>query len=239
MDILGIQFPEILLIMLVAMIIFGPEKLPEMMRTAGQWIRKFREMSDDVRTEVSRELKVSEFSDVIQQTRKEILEVKDTVQQSAREIREQYITEVTNVTTEVTSIVRSKPDDPSTVETVTPVSSTEIENPVGLSGAALIERAVEAQPVTSTDAFADERIAPPVVGFNWQAALMEDKPANPKWRGPQPRYETYQTEIIQQTEPVPEVNPEESPADAGEPPADSARRSPRISRPKSRNKDEN
>ena len=39
---------EILVIILVALIVFGPERLPEIARKAGEWLAKAREMSRSV-----------------------------------------------------------------------------------------------------------------------------------------------------------------------------------------------
>lgn len=42
---------EILVIAVVALIVFGPEKLPEMARKVGNFARDVRRMSEDVRSE--------------------------------------------------------------------------------------------------------------------------------------------------------------------------------------------
>jgi len=47
----GIGFPELALIMVVALIVFGPEKLPEMAKTIGNLMGQLRKSSDSVRRE--------------------------------------------------------------------------------------------------------------------------------------------------------------------------------------------
>ncbi len=47
----GVSFLEIAVIGLVALIIVGPQKLPGMMRTAGEWIGKLRRLTSDVRAQ--------------------------------------------------------------------------------------------------------------------------------------------------------------------------------------------
>ncbi len=46
---------EILLILLVAFLIFGPDKIPEMARNIGKFINDIKRASEDIKTEISRE----------------------------------------------------------------------------------------------------------------------------------------------------------------------------------------
>lgn len=46
---LGFSFGEIMVISLVALVAVGPQKLPGMLKTMGQWVRKVRQMTMDVR----------------------------------------------------------------------------------------------------------------------------------------------------------------------------------------------
>lgn len=47
----GVSFPELCVIFAVALLIFGPEKLPEIARTLGRLAAEFRKQSDAVRRE--------------------------------------------------------------------------------------------------------------------------------------------------------------------------------------------
>ena len=47
----GFSFAEVVLIAIVALIVVGPQKLPAMLRTLGQWIRRLREMTTQVRAQ--------------------------------------------------------------------------------------------------------------------------------------------------------------------------------------------
>jgi len=44
---------EIILILVIALIVFGPKRLPEIGRTVGKSLREFRKASDDIRQELS------------------------------------------------------------------------------------------------------------------------------------------------------------------------------------------
>ena len=49
----SIGFGEILVILVVALLVFGPKKLPEVGRSVGRALREFKRTSDEVRSEFS------------------------------------------------------------------------------------------------------------------------------------------------------------------------------------------
>ena len=55
MNIFGIGLPEMAVIMAVALLIFGPKKLPEIGRSMGKAMRSFQEASREFETEFKRE----------------------------------------------------------------------------------------------------------------------------------------------------------------------------------------
>lgn len=55
MNIFGIGLPEMAVIMVVALLIFGPKKLPEIGRSMGKAMRSFQEASREFETEFKRE----------------------------------------------------------------------------------------------------------------------------------------------------------------------------------------
>jgi sec-independent protein translocase protein TatB len=56
-----ISFGKLILLALVALIVLGPEKLPQAARTAGALMRRVRTGWDSVKAEVERELQVEEI----------------------------------------------------------------------------------------------------------------------------------------------------------------------------------
>lgn len=56
----NLGFGEILLILVVALIVFGPRRLPEMGRTIGRSLREFRRAASDLRAEIETDLDVEE-----------------------------------------------------------------------------------------------------------------------------------------------------------------------------------
>jgi sec-independent protein translocase protein TatB len=59
----GINFWEFLLLLMVALAVFGPDKLPDVARQAGRFVRTARTMLNNARSELNNELG-SDFSDL-------------------------------------------------------------------------------------------------------------------------------------------------------------------------------
>ena len=52
----SIGFGEIVVILLIALIVFGPNRLPEIGRTIGKSLREFRRTASDLRAEIESDL---------------------------------------------------------------------------------------------------------------------------------------------------------------------------------------
>ena len=60
-----VGFSELVLIMVIALIVLGPERLPEVARTVGRWVGKARSMARSVKAEIERELAAEELQRVL------------------------------------------------------------------------------------------------------------------------------------------------------------------------------
>lgn len=76
----GLGTSEILIILIIAFLLFGPKQLPEVGRQVGKAIRGFKDTADDLRKSVEPEL------DVIQQ---EVKMVEQDFQASMKEAEEE------------------------------------------------------------------------------------------------------------------------------------------------------
>ena len=59
MNFLVIGPMELILILVVALMVFGPRRLPEIGAALGKAIREFREMSEDMTRDITRELEAT------------------------------------------------------------------------------------------------------------------------------------------------------------------------------------
>jgi len=57
----GIGFGELILIMFVALMVFGPRRLPEIGRTIGRVLNELRKATDELKNTIDREVRVDEF----------------------------------------------------------------------------------------------------------------------------------------------------------------------------------
>ncbi|MDJ0510255.1 MAG: TatA/E family twin arginine-targeting protein translocase [Crocosphaera sp.] len=62
MNVFGIGLPEMALILVIALLVFGPKKLPEIGRSLGKAIRGFQDASKEFENEFKRETQQLEDS---------------------------------------------------------------------------------------------------------------------------------------------------------------------------------
>ena len=56
-----IGFSELFVIGIVALIVIGPERLPKVARQAGAWMGKLRRYVDDVKSDINRQMELTEL----------------------------------------------------------------------------------------------------------------------------------------------------------------------------------
>jgi Tat protein translocase TatB subunit len=77
MNILGVGPAELILIFVIALIVFGPGRLPELARTLGKAMRELRRMSLEVTAEFAKELRD------VEAISREVKETTETIKQAA------------------------------------------------------------------------------------------------------------------------------------------------------------
>ncbi|MFE9724469.1 sec-independent translocase [Streptomyces sp. NPDC005794] len=107
---------ELLTLVVLAVLVFGPEKLPKVIQDVTRTIRKIREFSDsakeDIRSELGPQFKDFEFEDLNPKTfvRKQLMDGNDDL--GLKEIRESF--DLRKEMAEVTDVVNGRESDSST-----------------------------------------------------------------------------------------------------------------------------
>lgn len=68
----NIGFPELLIILIIALLIFGPKKLPEVGRNIGRAIKEFRRASDELKEKIEEEIKAEDLRHLQEELSKDI-----------------------------------------------------------------------------------------------------------------------------------------------------------------------
>jgi TatA/E family protein of Tat protein translocase len=79
-----IGMPELVLIFLVALLVFGPKKLPELGKSLGRGLAEFKRASDDLKRTIEDEIEqgkqqVGSVKDEISSMRQQVGELRDTI----------------------------------------------------------------------------------------------------------------------------------------------------------------
>ncbi len=68
----NIGFPELLIILLIALLIFGPRKLPEVGKNVGKALREFRRASDELKGRLEEEIRADDLRHLKEELRKDV-----------------------------------------------------------------------------------------------------------------------------------------------------------------------
>jgi sec-independent protein translocase protein TatB len=67
-----VGFWELVLVGVVALLVFGPERLPRVAREAGLWLRKARSMVASVKSEIDHELQLQELQQSLREQKRRL-----------------------------------------------------------------------------------------------------------------------------------------------------------------------
>ena len=106
-----IGFPELVVVSVVALLVIGPEKLPETIRTMSLWIGRIQRSFASIRQEIESEIGADEIRQQLhnESIMKELDETKNTLQQAGQDVRTTINTTVEGA---VTSTVDDKKESP-------------------------------------------------------------------------------------------------------------------------------
>lgn len=85
-------FWELVTILVIALIVVGPERLPRLAQTAGFWIGKARRFVADIRAEIHEQVAADELKKALeeQDAMEEVYEILEETRQIGHELKTQY-----------------------------------------------------------------------------------------------------------------------------------------------------
>lgn len=124
-------FSEMLVVGVVALVVLGPERLPTVARTAGEWVGKAQRFVAQVKSDIDRETSLSELKKIQEEARAVANDVKSSVEQAASEMEKDVKAVAGEVEASAAEIERSVDDVASEVRTAQAVSSQDIADVYG------------------------------------------------------------------------------------------------------------
>ena len=114
-----IGFSELLLVLIVGLVVLGPQRLPIAIRTVMGWVRTIRGLAANVQNELAQELKLQELKDSIKKAEElnlsslspELSKTVEELKQSAQQMQQDLNTtkgEITKLTDEQVTEIQAK-----------------------------------------------------------------------------------------------------------------------------------
>lgn len=86
---LDVGMSELLVFGIIALLVLGPDKLPEAARFVGKWYGKVKRLVSNVQNDIDRELRLSELREQMQQEMQRIAELEQKMQAQMSELEQQ------------------------------------------------------------------------------------------------------------------------------------------------------
>ena len=85
----GVDFSEIMLIMIVALIVIGPERLPKVARTMGEWWGRLQRYINRIKADVTTSMELEELRELERKIKAEADALERTVQQAGNNLNQE------------------------------------------------------------------------------------------------------------------------------------------------------
>ncbi len=86
---LGIEFPELVIIAVVALIVIGPEHLPKVARTIGHLWGRAQRYINGVKSDMSRDMALEELRELQKKTQQEVGNFEQSIHQATQDFDKQ------------------------------------------------------------------------------------------------------------------------------------------------------
>jgi len=84
-----IGFSEMMVLAVVALVVLGPERLPKVAKQVGHWMGKLRRYVDDVKTDINRQMELSELRGIQTQITDAANDLKSSVESTVSGMKTQ------------------------------------------------------------------------------------------------------------------------------------------------------
>jgi len=84
---------ELILIFVIALLVFGPRKLPEIGRSVGKALREFKKASDEIKGRIEDEIEASEIKDINKEIKEGAREIQSSIKDFQDEIKKEINTD--------------------------------------------------------------------------------------------------------------------------------------------------
>lgn len=108
-----VGFWELLLIGVVTLLVVGPDRLPEVARTAGKWVLKARRFVAGVKSDFQTELESGELHKILGDQKEQIKELRSMVDTTRKEIESSTTETITSAKAQFESIEKAARDSDS------------------------------------------------------------------------------------------------------------------------------
>ena len=115
-----VGFWELVLVGVVALVVVGPERLPELARTAGRWLGAARRMANTFKSDLEREMRAGELKKMLDQ-RPEFRGAYDVLEQTKKEL--QATADKLNASVDIPTISLPETDAAGTAPAASAISS--------------------------------------------------------------------------------------------------------------------
>ncbi len=88
MNFLFISGPEIIIVLLIVVMLFGADKIPEIARGLGKGMRQLRDATNEVKREINQTAKKHNIdTDIVKDIKKEIYQVKENIEEDLGSVK--------------------------------------------------------------------------------------------------------------------------------------------------------
>ena len=83
------SFWELAIVLAVALLVVGPDKLPALAAKIGRWVGKAKRMITAVRSDIEEELKAAELKEMLEKQQSEISQLRNILNDSQNEVEQE------------------------------------------------------------------------------------------------------------------------------------------------------